>query len=206
MRMLLERGYPRERIISLTGDRWELCADDRHMLRRGVFRPAVARARRGKLISLAEAAGRSVALDGHNVLITMETALHGGRMLLADDDVVRDISGVGRNHRPGPATMQAAELVLRALAEAGAEQVLIYLDQPLPKSGELAADLRQLMASMGLKGEAATAPVPEDHLYDHQGPVASADSVVVDRVDFPLDLTGQVMRIMDPPPIVERLL
>lgn len=205
MRLFLERGYSRERVITLVGDRWGLTADDRHILRRAVHAPALAAARRAKLLAAEGLAGRAVALDGHNVLITLETALAGGRLVLADDGVVRDISGVGRHHRPGEATRQAARLALVLLSNVGVKEVRVYLDQPLPKSGELAEELRTVMASLGLAGQAQAVPVPEDLLLSHPGPVASADSAVIDAAHEPVDLAGQVMRTMDPPPTLETL-
>lgn len=194
MRLLLERGYPRGRVLALAGDRWRLDAADRAMLNRGVHAPAQAAARAAKLLSLGQVQGRAVAVDGHNVLITLETALAGGRLVLADDQVVRDISEVGRHHKPGPATLRAAEMMLTALHKAGAASVAMYLDAPLPKSGELAGELRGLMQHLGLDGEARAVAVPEQCLYQHQGPAASSDSVVIDQVAEPLDLAGHIIR------------
>ncbi len=205
MRLFLERGYGRDRVITLVGDRWELSADDRHILRRAVFSPDTAATRRAKLLAAGDLAGRVVAVDGHNVIITLETALAGGRLVLADDRLVRDISGVGRHHRPGENTRRAARLMLEFLSHLGVKEVRVYLDQPLPQSGELAAELRGMISDLALAGTAATAPVPEDFLLAHAGPVASADSAVVDAVDMPVDLAGLVLAILDPPPTLESL-
>ncbi|MCB2188345.1 MAG: DUF434 domain-containing protein [Deltaproteobacteria bacterium] len=193
LRHLLARGYPRERMLAVVGDRWRLAAADRQMLRRGVYAPREAGARWARLLPLAAVAGRAVALDGHNVIITLETALAGGRLVAADDGVVRDIAQRGRHHQPGPRTLAAAELALAALARAGAARALIWLDAPLPKSGELAADLTVLLARLGLAGEARAVRPPENLLRKHPGPVATSDSVLLDQVALPLDLAGQVI-------------
>ncbi len=203
-RYLLARGYPRERVLRVVGDRWNLDAAGRHLLRRGVFAPARAAARKARLVGLAACRDRAVGVDGHNVLITLETALGGGRLLLADDGVVRDIAGQGRNHRPGPLTRRAAEIMLAALARAGARAVHIYLDAPLSKSGELAAELRALLARAGLEGDAQAVPVPERQLKKHQGPVATSDSVLIDQVPEPLDLAGEIIQGLAPAPPLER--
>lgn len=197
LRYLLGRGYPRERCLGLVGDRHALDAGQRHLLRRGVVAPELAAARRARLLPLKALAGRAVALDGHNQLITLETALAGGVVLLADDGVVRDIAGRGRGYAPGPHSEAAAGLMLQALAPAA--RVEIYLDAPLSKSGELAARLRELMAQARLTGDAQAVAVPERLLLAHQGPVATSDGHLLDQLLEPLDLAGAIIRQLLPP-------
>lgn len=204
-RYLLARGYPRERVLRVVGDRWNLDAAGRHLLRRGAFAPDQAQARQERLVRLEACRGRAVGVDGHNVLITLESALTGCPLLMADDGLVRDIAGRGANHRPGAATLQAAEMMINALAKAGAASAHIFLDAPLPKSGELAARLRGLLARAGLAGQALAVPVPEKNLACHCGPVASSDSALLDRVAEPLDLAGEIIRGLEPPITLERL-
>lgn len=203
LRVLLGRGYPRERSLALVGDRHALDADQREVLRRGVAAPVAAARRRGRLLGLTDLAGTAVAVDGHNVLITLETALAGGRLLWCDDGVVRDIARLGRRHNPGPLTTRAAGLMLAALSQGA--RVDIYLDAPLARSGELAAQLRAMLAARGLAGDAAALPVPERALSVHAGPVASGDSALIDQVAAPVDLAGLIIRGLSPRPVLESL-
>ena len=204
LRHLLARGYPRRRCLELVGDRHALSAQRRELLRRGVFAPVEAQARRERLLPLAALAGRQVGVDGHNVLITLECALSGLPLVLADDGVVRDIAGRSRGFRPGPATVKAADLLIAALAPA--RGAFIYLDAPLSKSGELAAWLGGMMARAGLAGSAWAVPVPERPLREHRGPVATSDSALIDQVAEPVDLAGAIIRQQDPPMGLERLI
>jgi hypothetical protein len=204
-RYLLSRGYPRERVLRVTGDRWSLDADKRHLLRRGVFAPAEAKARKTRLLGVDACQGLAIGVDGQNVLITLETALNGGCLILADDGVVRDIAGQGSNHRPGPVTLRAARLAIDRLKKAQVGAVHIYLDAPLSKSGELAAKLREMLAQAGLDGEAQAVAVPERLLKEHEGPVATSDSALIDQVARPLDLAGIIIHSMEPKPALEKL-
>lgn len=203
LRYLLGRGYPRQRCLDLVGDRHALTAQERHLLRRGVVAPELAMSRRGRLLPLAALAGREVALDGHNQLITLETALAGGVVLLADDGVVRDIAGRGRGYAPGPHTEAAAGLLLKALAPASG--VTIYLDAPLSRSGELAARLRVMLAGAGLAGQALAVPVPERHLLTHAGPASTSDGPLLDQLLEPLDVAGAIIQQLLPPERLVRL-
>lgn len=204
-RFLLSRDYPRERVLRVVGDRWNLDAAGRHLLRRGVFAPKEAQARKNRLLALDDCRDRAVGLDGHNVLITLETALNGGRLILADDGIVRDIAGQGANYRPGPLTWEAADLLFKVLVDAKVESVQVFLDAPISKSGELAAELRRLISLAGLSGEARAVAVPEQPLKEHLGPVASSDSVLIDQVSEPIDLAGTIIRSLKPAPNLEIL-
>jgi hypothetical protein len=192
-RYLLGRGYSREQVLKLTGDRYELGADQRNLIRRGVFGHKEAEARKNRRLTWDDLSGAVLGIDGHNVLITLETALKGGVLLLADDGWVRDIAELGRNHRPGPASYEAARLMVAGLEQAGAKGAHIFLDGPLPQSGDLAARLRANLALCGLSGDARAVPVPENYLKEHKGPVASSDSALIDAVEKPLDLAGMII-------------
>ena len=201
---LLERGYPRERVLALVGDRYRLPAPERELLRRGVHAPSRARRRRRRLLGLEQCAGRAVGIDGHNVLITLESALAGRRLVWADDGVVRDIAGLGRHHRAGEDTWRAARLMARALAQAGVALVWAWFDAPISKSGRLAARVEDILGRAGLRARARAVPVPERELLRHRGPVASSDSALLDQVEMPLDLAGEIIRGLRPPPDLER--
>ena len=200
LRYLLGRGYPRELCLKLTGDRWGLDAHQRQVLRRAVAAPEKARSRRERLLPLTALKGQAVGVDGHNVIITLESALTGAVLVAADDGAVRDIGQRGRHYGPGPHTETAARMMIDALARAGAASVLILLDAPLPFSGQLAAELRAMMEQTGLPGEARTAADPEKDLAVFDGIVAGADGPLIDAAARPLDLAGAIIRAMKPCP------
>ncbi len=196
-RFLQERGYPREQSLTLVGNRHVLNSRDRNLLRRAVMAPARAETRKRKLLRLKDLAGAMTALDGHNVLITLESALAGKDLVKGDDGVIRDIAGAGSSYRPADLTRRALGLILQTLTLTGVGRVDFYLDQPLSRSGELAGLIRRELTGVGLEGTAQPLPVPETELKVHEGPVASSDGELIDYCARPLDLAGLI--------IVERL-
>ncbi|MFH2125353.1 MAG: DUF434 domain-containing protein [Pseudomonadota bacterium] len=200
LRYLLGRGYPRELGLKLTGDRWGLDADQRQVLRRAVAAPEKARARRERLLPLTALKGQAVGVDGHNVIITLESALMGAVLVEADDGAVRDIGQKGRHYGPGAHTETAVRLMIDALAKAGAARSVILLDAPLPLSGQLAGVIRQVMERAGLAGQARAVAVPEKELAAFEGIVVSGDGPLIDAVSRPLDLAGAIIRGMEPRP------
>jgi hypothetical protein len=194
LRLLLNRGYPRDASLQLVGNRYNLDRDGRHLLRRGVFPHALAEERRKKQVSVKELRGKGLAIDGHNCVITVESALKGKAILLADDGFIRDISGVSGGYRETKETKEALEMIIDLLQAAEPEEVRFLLDAPISGSGELAARIRGMMREGGVQGEASAVKVPEPIMAGYQGICASSDTAVIDQVEQVFDLAGHLIR------------
>lgn len=193
-RYLLARGYPREASLTLVGNRYNLSWEARQLLHRGVFAPEVARARRAKLRRLAEVAPCPLALDGHNVLITVESALRGRALVLADDGFVRDVARLSRAYRGSAFTTQALSLLGSFLASRHAGPLTILYDAPMKKSGELASLTRRIFQDRGRSAEVRAVPVPERDLLVFEGAVATSDTQLIDAREILVDLAGEIIR------------
>jgi hypothetical protein len=194
LRYLLARGYPREASLALVGNRHVLEARERDMLRRAVVAPQRAAARRARLVSPQEVALRPLAIDGHNQLLTLESALKGLTLLDADDGLVRDISRAAVDYSLDDVSRQALGLLLEAVRLAHPSTTLLLFDAPVSHSGELASLAREAMAALNLPGEARTSPYPETELEAHPGPVATADGPLADACAEVVDLAGAIIR------------
>ena len=193
-RYLLSRGYPRLGALTFVGNHYQLPKEERNILVRGVYPEKDASRRRSKMLSPDELRDRALAVDGHNVLITLENALQGRVLVDCDDGLVRDIAGAAASYRPSEITEQALNLLMDFVTGRQVRSVLFLLDAPLSLSGELAADVNAVMSGRGLMGRARAVPVPEVELFDFSGLVATSDSVLIDRVAEPLDLAGHIIR------------
>ncbi len=193
-RFLLARGYPRRAVLGLVGNRYGLDETARRLLHRGVFAPAIAHARRAKLRLLSDLPGQSLALDGHNVLITLECAARGLPLVAANDGWVRDVGEVSRAFRVSPATDRVLTLVADYLADQAAGPIEVFYDAPLSLSGELARRTREIFASRGLDARAAAVPVPEQRLSGFPGAIATSDTALIDAHATLVDLAGEIIR------------
>jgi hypothetical protein len=193
-RYLLGRGYPPEAGLTLVGNRYQLTAAARQILRRGVFDPQVAAERRLKLLPVRDLAGRPLALDGHNVVITLECALRGIPVMAADDGFVRDIGQISHRFRPSPLTEEALALLSRYLAAQGVGPVTFWYDAPMSRSGELAATTESILRVWQLTGEARAVPVPEKQLLEFSGAIGSSDSYLIDQAGLVVDVAGEIIR------------
>jgi hypothetical protein len=193
-RFLLNRGYPRDASLQLIGNRYNLDNDNRHLLRRGVFPAALAEQRKNKQVSLKKIRGQRLAIDGYNCLITLESALKGKTVLLADDVFIRDISGVSGTYRESPATTQALDLIMDLLIAAAPAEVLFLLDAPISGSGKLAARVRDLLRERGIAGDAQAVKVPERIMVGYQGIIATSDTALIDQSNQVFDWAGYLIK------------
>jgi len=193
-RFLLARGYPRKAALGLVGNRYGLDEIGRRLLHRGVFAPEPADARRAKLRLLREVPGRPLALDGHNVLITLSCAARGLPLVAADDGWVRDVGEVSRAFRVSPAADRVLTLMAAYLADQATGSVEVFYDAPLSLSGELARRTRKIFASRGLSVRAQAVPVPERLLSGFPGAIATSDTALIDAHGTVVDLAGEIIR------------
>lgn len=193
-RYLLARGYPRPATLTLVGNRYQLSEAVRQILHRGVFAPLVARRRRQKCVALASLAGQPLAVDGHNVVITLECAWRGIPVLAADDGFIRDIGRLSRAYRPGPVTAAVLHHCGRYLAAAGVGVVTVWYDAPMSRSGELAALTTKVLDAWGLQGQAQAVPVPERQLLAAGQVIASSDTYLIDHSRQVADVAGEIIR------------
>jgi hypothetical protein len=192
-RFLLARGYPRKPALDLVGNRYGLDETGRRLLHRGVFAPDTAAARRAKLRRLRDLPGQPLALDGHNVLITLECAARHLPLVAADDGFIRDVGEISRAFKVSDATDRALILLADYLAGNGAGAIQVFYDAPLSLSGELARRTREIFASRGLAVKAAAVPVPERELAAFPGPIATSDTALIDGHPVIVDLAGEII-------------
>jgi hypothetical protein len=193
-RFLLNRGYPRKAALDLVGNRYALTFDQRHLLHRGVFSEADSKSRQRKLLRLRDLRGHDLAIDGYNVLITVEAGLFGRPLILADDGFVRDISGLSGNFRKTARTEKALELILNELKKNNPRRVLFLFDAPISKSGKLAEEVRGRLNEASLPGDALAVKVPEKILIGFPGIVATSDTAIIDPSEKVVDVAGHVLR------------
>lgn len=155
---------------------------------------ALAAARRNKRVPAERLAGRRIAIDGYNVLITAESLLSGASVYLCDDGFLRDARGIFRRYRSSEATVPAISEVLSILKESGVDEAEVILDQQISRSGELAATIQGMMVDFGVPGFATTARDADRRLKVAPHPVATGDGAIIDVALEAVDLPAEVAK------------
>jgi hypothetical protein len=193
-RYLLNRGYSRRAALELVGNRYQLAADQRHLLHRGVYSHTDSESRQQKRIPIETITNRDLAIDGHNVLITIEAGLEERPLILGDDGFIRDISGLSGSFKKSEATDDALRLILKIIKRVKPRRTLFLFDSPISMSGNLAEGVRRLLIREDLLGDAKAVRVPEQILIGFPGVVATSDTAIIDQSKKVVDLAGEILK------------
>lgn len=185
---LQNRGYPRAAALQWVGNRYGLTHLERQLLHRGVFGQETALRRRGRRCLGEDWARGLLVVDGHNVQITVESAILGRMLLLANDGALRDLAGQSARFQLTEVSELAQDWIFEFLREFRPGEVLFLFDAPMSHSGLLAEQYRRRLKGIGLKGESRAVPVPESEIPASGCVAASSDQAVIDAVEGWIDL------------------
>jgi hypothetical protein len=125
--------------------------------------------------------GRSLKLDGYNILTTVEAALAVGVILAARDGTYRDMASMHGSYRKVAETLPALELLGAELAGLHITECIWYLDRPVSNSGQLKMMMQHLAAEKGWAWRIELVTNPDALLAESTEIVATADSAILDR-------------------------
>ncbi len=193
-RYLLSRNYKRESALAFVGDKYQLNKNQRLTLYRCIYDPKTAKQHRKKLLPIKGIKGKTLEIDGYNVLITIETMLSTKKLIECDDGFIRDVSEVHGKHKPTLGTEKALKLVLKTIKESKPKKINFFYDSEISRSGELAALTRQLIKNAKLEGNAEAIKNPDTYLIKSNGIIASSDAVIIEKAKKIVDLGGEIVR------------
>ena len=178
--LLLTKGYAAKSSLKLVGDRFSLTGRQRLAVMRSGCSDQQLSSRREKCINVEAVAGRSILLDGYNVLITVEAALGGGVLFEGRDGCYRDLASMHGTYRKVSETIPAARLVGEFLESRGVGTVHWFLDRPVSNSGRLRTLLHEVAQENGWDWQVELVMSPDAVLIESDRTVASSDSVILD--------------------------
>jgi len=177
---LLSRRYAPPSSQKVVGDRYDLTRRQRVAVARSACSDAALSDRLAKRVGIAALSGVAVAVDGYNLLITIESALAGGLILVGRDSTYRDLASIHGSYRTMAETIPALELIGRELAAAGVADALWLLDSPVSNSGRLRAKMLELAATHDWPWSVELHYSPDKVLIDSDRIVVTSDSIVLD--------------------------
>ena len=195
---LFSRGYAEPSSLKLVGDRYALDARQRLAVARCACGDEQLICRKQHQIQSADLRGRSLWIDGYNVLTSLEAALADGVILLARDGCFRDMASMHGSYRKVAETAPAIELFGRLLQQWEVADCRWLLDQPVSNSGRLKTLLTQLAAEQGWPWEVELVPDPDPILMNCDQIIASADSQIINRADRWFNLARETIEARIP--------
>ncbi len=190
----MDRGYPGDSAVRFVSDHHRLPEEKRFILRRIIVSADTALARMAKATRLHALRGRTVFVDGYNTAITAHSLLAGHPVYFCDDGFLRDTRAFFRGSGDLHVAAIAFSEILDLLASAHPYRVQMLLDQQISRSGELAGEVRRMMAARGLPGEARCARNVDQLIKTCSCIIATSDGNVIDAAAAVIDLPGEIAR------------
>ena len=178
---LRSRGYADRSALALVGNRYALRDRQRKALQRCAASDQQVASRSANRVEIESLEGDSIVIDGYNVILSLETALCGGVLLLARDGAMRDLAAMSHHYRRVDATTEAIDLLGEFLDHCRCSHVLLLLDRPVSNSGRLRKLLEQSVADRSAKWQIELADQTDQALINSDDIVATADSAILDR-------------------------
>ena len=175
---LLNRGYPVTGTTRFVGDHYLLSERQRLALARAISPRERIVSRMSREVK--DISGRTIYIDGFNVIIGLEIACSGSMLFKCMDGTVRDLAGLHGTYRLIPQTDLAVKALLGTLGELGVEKAVIYLDKPVSNSGRLKQRIFELAEDISFE-LAVEVEDPVDAILKTKPLVATGDAIILDE-------------------------
>jgi hypothetical protein len=192
--LLLTKGYAHKSSLKLVGDKFSLTERQRIALMRSACSDEQLTSRIERCIELEDIAGQRIAIDGYNVLITIEAAISGGVIFKGRDACFRDLASIHGTYRKVTETIPAVELIGEFLKEIRVVGALWLLDKPVSNSGRLKTLIADLATKNDWPWEIELVISPDAVLIKGDMIVATSDSIVLDACEKWVNLATEIVR------------
>ena len=192
-RIILDRGYHRENALNFVADHHLLNNSERMFVSKFVHSQKDADDIRHKLKDGSYLSGRHLAVDGFNVLITVENHLNGGECILCQDGLLRDNLISFSNYKVRESTEKAAEKVLEYLLEVKPKTVRWIFDSQISGSGRLAKKIMDKLDAAGIPGESITSPQADSQLSHLNLLTATTDPNLIKQLTQIVDIPQNII-------------
>jgi len=191
--MLLTKGYADKSALKLVGDRFSLTQRQRLAVMRSSCSDQQLQRRLQRLVPVEALAGRPIAIDGYNLLITLEAALSGGLIFRGRDGCFRDLASIHGTYRKVEETVPAVRLIGKFLTEIQIAGALWLLDSPVSNSGRLKTLIGHLARENDWPWEVHLTISPDAELSRTDTIVVSTDSVILDACPQWTNLAAEII-------------
>lgn len=190
---LLTRGYSTVSALKLVGDRHRLNERQRIAVARCACSHRALLRRTSHRLDAELLRGQPLLLDGYNVLTSIEAALGGGVILAARDGCYRDMASMHGTYRKVVETQPALALLGEFANALGISALNWLLDSPVSNSGRLKQLLLEFARERQWAWSVELVPNPDETLAAANGPIATADSGILDRCAGWFNLVREVI-------------
>ena len=192
--LLLTKGYADKGALKLVGDKFSLTQRQRLAVMRSACSDRQLASRNERCVELDEIEDQSLAIDGYNLLITIEAAMSGGIIFKGRDGCFRDLASIHSTYRKVTETIPAIQLIGDFLEKSGIKKALWLLDSPVSNSGRLKTLIGKLAEKNNWQWNIELSINPDYELIRKEDIIISSDSVVLDGCRNWINLAGEIIK------------
>jgi hypothetical protein len=179
MHYLLSKDYPPRAILALVGNRYRLRQRQILALQGMACSAKDIENRKSKEVMADAIRGKTIDVDGFNIVILLETLLSGGYIFKGLDGCYRDISSVHGSYKRVRQTEEVLILAGRALHALGTQKVNWIFDAPVSNSGRLKTLCYEIAAQHGFAWDIYLDNAPDKFLVAQNRLIVSSDAWVL---------------------------
>lgn len=194
MQYLLTREYPEKATSELVGNRYRLKTRQIQALRGASASEGQLHNRKLKELEVSDLAGKTVYLDGFNVLILLESLLSEAYIFEGADGCFRDLSGVHGTYKRVNQTLRAVEAVAAFYHKNHIQKLVWIFDQPVSNSGRIKQIILEFAAEKNLNWEAELQYNPDKFLAESSEIIVSSDAWILDHCKKWFNLIGYLIK------------
>ncbi len=194
MKYLLTREYPEKATSELVGNRYRLKTRQIQALRGASASERQLHNRKRKELEVSDLAGKTVYLDGFNVLILLESLLSEAYIFEGADGSFRDLSGVHGTYKRVNQTLRAVEAVAAFYHKNHIQKLVWIFDQPVSNSGRIKQIIIEFAIEHHLNWEAELQYNPDKFLAESSEIIISSDAWILDHCKEWFNLIGYMIK------------
>ena len=175
---LINEGYDLKQAATFVGNHFLLSERQRLAIMRSLATKEQLVERSRKEVS--SVSGRTVYIDGFNIIITLEVLLCDSILFSCMDGTIRDLAALRGTYRIIPETKGAVQLLLKTLQEMDVQAAHILLDEPVSNSGRLKALIAEIGEAYPLGLDIQIQRDVDRTLWEQEN-VITTDSVILDH-------------------------
>jgi len=188
---LLNHGYPVKGATRFVGDHYMLSERQRLALARTVSPEDKINSRTNRRQN--SIAGRTIFIDGFNVIIGLEIAFSNSMLFKCMDGTIRDLAELRGTYRLIPETDFAVKALLATLEKQKIAKAVIYLDKPVSNSGRLKQKIFEYAVNQNYEVEVLVENAV-DYELKSKPLVASGDAIILDECSEWFNLVDCVIK------------
>ena len=192
--LLLTKGYADKSALKLVCDKFSLTERQRLAVMRSACSNQHLASRNQRCIAIENLVGQGIAIDGYNVLITVEAAMSGACVFKGRDGCFRDLASIHGTYRKVTETIPALQLIGEFLKENSVNEATWLLDRPVSNSGRLKTLIGELARDNNWNWEIELLFSPDAELKKTDLIVATSDSVVLDACKRWANLATEIIK------------